>query len=207
MQPQKKEDVRIKKSKRDLRNALIELLRTNTFADTTVMCICEKAMVNRMTFYKHYQDKYALLDDCLDNIKDEILDACEAKLNRKIEECTLCEFTMALIEAVINTCSEYREIITSLMVEDNTLLMFIILNAIKYEVKSIVEKLCASLKPLMTVDRIASIFTGAITNVVFDWIRESKGQSKEDFIEECKGLFNRLYDHGGIFFYPKTDNK
>ena len=54
----KREDIRITKSKRDLCNALITLMQTEQFKKITVGDICSTAMVNRMTFYKHYADKY-----------------------------------------------------------------------------------------------------------------------------------------------------
>ena len=59
----KKEDVRITRSKRDLRNAFIELIKSRPFEKIAVTDICKAAMINKMTFYKHYQDKYALLND------------------------------------------------------------------------------------------------------------------------------------------------
>ena len=42
----KREDIRITKSKRDLRNALTEMMLTTPFEKITVGEICEKAMVN-----------------------------------------------------------------------------------------------------------------------------------------------------------------
>ena len=70
----KREDIRITKSKRDLCNALITLMQTEQFKKITVGDICSTAMVNRMTFYKHYADKYELLNDVLLNIKRAVVE-------------------------------------------------------------------------------------------------------------------------------------
>ena len=59
----KKEDKRVIKTKRDLRNSLASLLKKNPYAKITVCDICEEAQINRMTFYKHYMDKADLLND------------------------------------------------------------------------------------------------------------------------------------------------
>ena len=62
----KKEDKRVTKTKRDLRNALTGLLKVRPYTKITVCDICEAAVVNRMTFYKHYMDKNDLLYDMFD---------------------------------------------------------------------------------------------------------------------------------------------
>ncbi len=44
-------------------SALISLLETKDFADITIMDICNKAGVNRSTFYAHYDNTYDLLKE------------------------------------------------------------------------------------------------------------------------------------------------
>lgn len=63
-------DRRVKYTKMVLRNALIELLSEKPISKITVKAICEKADVNRSTFYTHYTDQY----DLLQNLKDELFD-------------------------------------------------------------------------------------------------------------------------------------
>lgn len=54
------EDLRVRRTRKLLREALIDLTTEKGFADLTVQDITERAMVNRATFYRHYQDKYDL---------------------------------------------------------------------------------------------------------------------------------------------------
>lgn len=68
-----KEDLRIQKTRRDLRKVILELLKQNPLEKISVKEICDRAMVNRITFYKYYEDKYLLLDDALNEIKDTLL--------------------------------------------------------------------------------------------------------------------------------------
>ncbi len=58
---EKKEDLRIRRTYKLLFEALIALLKERSFEEISVTDICEKAMVHRTTFYKHFQDKYHLL--------------------------------------------------------------------------------------------------------------------------------------------------
>lgn len=47
---------------RDITNAFLSLLETKSFEKITVDDIIDAAMVNRSTFYQHFQDKYAILE-------------------------------------------------------------------------------------------------------------------------------------------------
>jgi AcrR family transcriptional regulator len=56
------EDLRVRRTHKLLWEALMAELSVQPFEEITVKDICERAMVHRTTFYKHYEDKYALLE-------------------------------------------------------------------------------------------------------------------------------------------------
>lgn len=61
---EKKEDRRVARTKKDLKNAFLSLLETTTdIKQISITDIVEKADYNRTTFYVHYSDKYDLLED------------------------------------------------------------------------------------------------------------------------------------------------
>ncbi|MDD3212296.1 MAG: TetR-like C-terminal domain-containing protein [Eubacteriales bacterium] len=66
----KKDDRRVKYTKMVLRESLIELLSERDIARITIKEICEKADINRATFYAHYADQY----DLLAKIENELFD-------------------------------------------------------------------------------------------------------------------------------------
>lgn len=57
------EDKRIRKTKKLLKDTMINLLDEATFEDITVTMLCDRAEVSRITFYAHYADKYDLVED------------------------------------------------------------------------------------------------------------------------------------------------
>ena len=61
-QDEKKVDPRIKRTRQLLQQALMDLMREKSFQAITVHDIAERATVNRVTFYAHFEDKYALLE-------------------------------------------------------------------------------------------------------------------------------------------------
>lgn len=66
------EDRRVKLTKKILKEALIELMRTKAINDISIKKVCETADINRSTFYHHYQSPQELYDDIIDDIAVEI---------------------------------------------------------------------------------------------------------------------------------------
>jgi len=58
----KKLDPRIKRTRQLLVTALMELMMEKSFQAITVQDIAERATINRVTFYAHFEDKFALLE-------------------------------------------------------------------------------------------------------------------------------------------------
>ena len=63
------EDLRVRRTRKLLQQALLELTVEKGFPAVTVRDITERAMVNRSTFYRHYLDKYDLLDQYMDEVE------------------------------------------------------------------------------------------------------------------------------------------
>ena len=54
------EDLRAKRTKIYLASTLLKMMQKESIKKISVADICEKAMVHRTTFYKHFEDKYHL---------------------------------------------------------------------------------------------------------------------------------------------------
>ena len=71
-------DLRVIKTKKNIRDAFLDLRKKHTLDEIKVNALCEKAMVNKTTFYNHYRDIYDLseeleievLDNFLNNFQD-----------------------------------------------------------------------------------------------------------------------------------------
>ncbi|MBN2222948.1 MAG: TetR/AcrR family transcriptional regulator [Vallitaleaceae bacterium] len=89
---EKKEDRRVKMTKIFLKESLIDLVCDKDLAKITIKEICERADVNRATFYAHYSDQYALFDSIKDEFVENILK--QVPMNAEDERGTL--------EAILN---------------------------------------------------------------------------------------------------------
>ena len=66
-------DLRVRRTHAALRDALIALIPEKGFDAVTVGDITERAMVNRATFYRHYQDKYDLVASIFKDAVDTLI--------------------------------------------------------------------------------------------------------------------------------------
>ncbi len=99
---QEKLDPRVKRTRSLILQAFEQLLAEKGFESISVQDVTDKAEINRATFYKHFVDKYALLDYTIKELfKKEIekrtLDACHyTPENLRNLILAVCEFLSRL---------------------------------------------------------------------------------------------------------------
>lgn len=76
------DDPRVLRTRQLIKEAFGTLLQKKGFDAITIKDIAQKAAINRATFYAHYEDKYALLEDIIEQafnkmFPEQILDAQE----------------------------------------------------------------------------------------------------------------------------------
>src|SRR6266851_8969739 len=72
---QKADNLRVKRTKILLREALIALIEERGFNTLTVGALTERAMVSRAAFYRTYQDKYDLVEQIFEEAMSALLNA------------------------------------------------------------------------------------------------------------------------------------
>jgi AcrR family transcriptional regulator len=68
-----RQNVRVRRTRKLLREALIELIEERGFEAVTVGRITERALVSRAAFYRNYRDKYHLVEQIFDDAMSELL--------------------------------------------------------------------------------------------------------------------------------------
>ena len=66
---QPREDLRQRRTRKLLADALLSLLEERPLSEISVVDICQRAMVHRTTFYAHFDDKLALLRYAVDELQ------------------------------------------------------------------------------------------------------------------------------------------
>jgi len=76
------QDRRIRRTRRALHDALIELVLAEGYDRITVQDVLDRADVGRSTFYAHYRDKEALLTASFDDMREQLQREVDAQSRR-----------------------------------------------------------------------------------------------------------------------------
>ncbi|MCA1024478.1 TetR family transcriptional regulator [Cytobacillus kochii] len=98
----KRNDRRVKRTKKDLRNAFLTLALQKDIAQITVKDIIEEADYNRTTFYVHYADKFALMDDLMNTTIEGIINSIREpyRENKVIDLSTIQKNALLFVDYV-----------------------------------------------------------------------------------------------------------
>ena len=194
-----KTDMRITKTKLDLKNALISLLEKNTFDKITVLMICDKAMVHRVTFYAHYKDKFDLSHDIVNDIIEKVMAKSSVSNGDFSDFQKVFDYCMNLIENAIGECFANKNILCAISSQENSILSFLINTMIE---KSLIELggQIAKIRPLKyNIDFICSFICGGYCKVVLDWLFNDKGVSKEQFVKSLQAVLANSFNSNILF--------
>ena len=106
-----KTDLRIIKTNKILFDALLKLMKKKNFEKIKISDICEEALINRSTFYAHYEDKYELLVALFEEQKISLLEKLEDNENTSFSK----KYLMELLNIIINHIEDNREIYSAIL--------------------------------------------------------------------------------------------
>jgi AcrR family transcriptional regulator len=104
-------DLRVRRTYKFLWDALIGLMTEQDFESVTVTDICERAMVHRTTFYKHYEDKYGLLYHGMQDQLNALFEDVDAQLDPSVQvmdEAAILPHLVVLFEHILRHERFYR---------------------------------------------------------------------------------------------------
>lgn len=117
---EEKTDLRIRRTKKSIRDAFFELLDENGFDSVTVKDITDRALISRNTFYLHYEDKF----DLLNKISNELMRKVYWRVSKDLIKIKDLDFTIdctvALLISIQRVIDEDRELYRLLLTDPGT---------------------------------------------------------------------------------------
>lgn len=174
----KKTDLRILKTKRNLYDTLEKLLMEQPFEEIKVSDICSAALINRSTFYAHYNDKYELLQEYINTLKDNLI--TELNKNNNIKNSK--EYYIEIIKLLLNYIDDRRETYFKIMINNkNSITMDIFYDAINKDIIRQIEEKNDHDKHIPS-SIISQFYLGGVFNIFIEWIKFSNKYSKENIV-------------------------
>ena len=191
----KKEDIRIKRSKYELNAALYKLLKEKSFSKITVIDICETANINRMTFYNHYQDKYDLFNESILNgfrlLREEYDKRTKhLDIHKDVYEC-LSILAEIFVEFVYNNVPVLTHILER---NEDNLASFMFNRALDESFSNVI--LDAGFNDSMNppISLVIAFFAGGSSSLFEYWINHKDSISKEEFLSYIKRAIKAVID-------------
>ena len=174
-----KTDLRIVKTKKILFNSLLNLMKIKNFEKIKISDICEESLVNRSTFYAHYEDKYELLIDLFEERKLSLLKVLEDNENKAFSK----EYLMELLSILIDHIEENKEIYSAILANNrNGILIDFLIDAIEKDVSEKLKGNSEIKDSDLPLDIIVKFYAGGLINIGIDCITRTKKYSKKELL-------------------------
>lgn len=175
-----KQDLRVIKTKKSIYEALLKIMEKKTFENIKVSEICEVALINRSTFYAHFEDKYTLINSFISDLKNELVS--ELQKNNNIS--SFKEYYMELIKLLLDHIFEQKNIYRTIAINNrNSIIMDMIYDTLKEDIAAHLKQDTKNKKIKVPSEFISNFYLGAIVNTGLNWIENPNKYQKEEIIE------------------------
>ena len=180
-----KQDLRVQKTHQALITSFSDLLQTKSFEQITVQDLCANANVRRSTFYRHFNDKY----DLLNHVDGTLIDHFRKLYLPDINPDNPRQFFEKLMRDVLTFIHDNKDIVRSVI----TLNFYGEVYTIFYEqiykaVQKQIEFDRQSGQFYVDVTIYGEFLTGGILSVITNWIQHGQQQSIDKVTKEIVNM-------------------
>lgn len=186
---EKKLDLRIEKTYLFLHNAFTALLEEKRFEDFTVNELCERAMIRRTTFYKHFADKHEYFAFYM----KEICASFQDQLPPDVMAHDLNDYFLHMCRELLRFMDKHEKLVKNVMNSSMLpVLMDSLMEQIMYDVLDVLRRLNTSSKMTPNqMEGIAAFYSGGMINTLRLSMKRGRGVNEEEFIETVSGFLKQ----------------
>lgn len=163
---EKKLDLRIQKTYQALHNAFTELLEQKNFEEITVNELCDKALIRRTTFYKHFADKYEYFNFYLLELRESF----KSQISIETASTDPVSYSVALLHEMFKFIHSHKKLVAKMRQS----------NVMTFLYQALQEHFSAELRYILTsankkqltpeIELLISFYAGGLINVVYWWL-------------------------------------
>jgi len=184
-----KTDLRIVKTRKALVDAFLQLLEEKRFEDITVNELCERAMVRRATFYKHFADKYEFFVFVINTKQEQF----QAQTRQNVAPENPQSLYLDITTNTLNFMNSNKKLV-QMVFESKMLptLLEILSQQIAIDVtQKLKEEVQSGARLRASPQLMAQFFTGGLVYTMKWWVAQKK-VSEAELMEEFASLLNIL---------------
>lgn len=187
-------DLRVEKTYRSLTNEFMNLLSEKSFENITVAELCERAMIRRTTFYKHFADKNEFLIFFIKEMRDDFAESIE---NEQHTEGDVTENCIQMMRKTLDFLERHGDLVDSTLASQSVSLILNALGDVAYA--DISKQLLEGHPGLDTHDEdnarmLAQFLSGGITRMIQTWCYAGRADSMTEPMMNALASMRPIFD-------------
>lgn len=178
-------DLRVLKTRKNIRTSFINLLLVKDFKDITIQNIIDEALIGRSTFYDHYFDKYDLLNQLVNEVLIDFKDIIKDRFDLKSEK----DFIKFFLNMIEHYSKQRTTFLALLNVHTETIDLYnSLINILRNECSSYLDSIDFQNKSTVPKEYVSRLYAStAMTSI--QWCLENKEDYTPQFFID---LFSSL---------------
>ena len=179
---QKKEDLRVHRTKKALADTFMQMLEKKPLDEITINDLCDQAGIRRATFYKHYSDKFDFITSYISFLRDTF----DRNYPKSSNQITAVEYYVDYAKQLVVYINDHSVAIDNLLQSN----MFPLVMAIIIEQNYIdtCNRLRMSVQNGMklsaSVEIVASMCAGGVAETVYQWLKRGRDISPNELANQ-----------------------
>ena len=166
----------------------MELMKDQTFEEIKVSDICNKSMINRSTFYDHFNDKYELLQSLMEDLKEEL----EEKIKVEKEIHSIREYYIETINLLLTHITENISIYSSVIKNNsNSIAHDMMINTILNSVTKYINENYINESNIPT-ERIVLFYASGLLSICLEEMKDPTSFNKDNILKYFENLIPTL---------------
>ena len=177
---EEKMDLRIRKTYLALHNAFTQLLEEKKFEEFTVNELCDRAMIRRTTFYKHFADKYEYYTFYM----KEIVATFQDRLAPDIPDGDANAYLLHMSKELVRFVKQHENLVQN--VKNSSMfpiLLSIMLDQISFDVTQVLRRSKQGSMERKSIESVAAFYAGGLANTLFQYLKNDEPVDEDQFIK------------------------
>ncbi|MGM9538608.1 MAG: TetR/AcrR family transcriptional regulator [Candidatus Onthomonas sp.] len=179
-------DFRVQRTYKMLTTALFEAMKEKSFDEITVGELCDRAMIRRATFYKHFGDKYELYAFSIRGLQAKFEEENRLEYDQKRPQ----TFYVVMIDHCLQFVEQHSDVFASMMKSSSSQMLLDILSEeiqrdILLHLKT--DESNGAVLPAKP-GLLAAVITGALVYTMKWWIIHDAKMPREELVAVCTSL-------------------
>ena len=193
------EDRRARRSRRLLKESLLELMKRKTFAEISVRDVTDAADMNRGTFYLHYSGTTELLQ----SVETDLLEELQALVDAHMQETVAVGSVAPVFEPVLDFLVEHRETCAVLFASSEASGFFQSLQQLVHQNGApLVRTWFRPADPRLT-DYLLNFLAWGFIGLLTEWFEKDMALPKAELLDATQ----RLADNAAAGLFPREERR